>query len=797
MDSWTTGNVVDSNVEALASADMMYLAYSMVRIRPAIPDLFVVQRLKDTQKFKGLDMDTVLLQFWLAALTGLAESNSANQRLLWKSLVFVKIPSIVSQLYSNPEEICRVVELSLRHLSFYRGILNECDECIAEDGSSVPIDVLKAIATGCQAKGLIRSNELDIPNGVSTSQLILGDYDQPTIEAIEDLCGRALSDFEHQEKLVDKIIQVCEEASNRNDVSMLSKICQTLDDNPLVLDLINLLRSPSALLIPLESYVNNLQQNEEDDIDTCNSNLEGFGIVLILIMTTVRRYELAGCLDTVLKDKHGFCYLWLLRTSSTIPPMSLSSMSAEMHALMGRWISALFDSMGISDDLIQTSKPQMLLEIAPSVFDQSLAACHAGVIDSTTLNSGLDYFLQPCLLFVLIGVVQYLCEEIVFSTPGSHATASSTPLPGSSVGQSILSPAGRVISPLATRGGKPGNGNQSSSGGAGHGKSAASVLMLQTSLKSLLAGESFPFRLVRLLRSEISAALESLATENDHQMGIIQDRLAEATVNYYPWSNLEPYEVNKLAQQSSLSFSSIVSGGRSMLVARRERGLSVFGGSNYHIDVDLFRATLTFLGPAQFVANILEQLLAAAQTPHGQRAAELGAAMLTTPLRDSSDQHLSPQNLLWTLMYQSLWVLVPGKLETFQQGKVLAQFVGMSLDLFQSRTYLQHSEEERKREREQEQAIGSDAMDVDPVQSQPSSSSLSNTQGRGGRNDKTRSRQQIERDAAVEPFRLMLDQRLKLLSPIAQDRPGFEGFVQGITHYQERQAPLPDRKSVV
>jgi len=174
----------------------------------------------------------------------------------------------------------------------------------------------------------------------------------------------------------------------------------------------------------------------------------------------------------------------------------------------------------------------MLLEIAPSVFEQSLAACHAGVIDSTTLNSGLDYFLQPCLLFVLIGVVQYLCEEIVFSIPGSHATTSSTPLPGSSAGQSMLSPAGRAISPLATRGGKPGNGNPSS-GEAGQGKSAASVLMLQTSLKSLLAGESFPFRLVRLLRSEISAALESLATESDHQMGIIQDRLAEATVNYY------------------------------------------------------------------------------------------------------------------------------------------------------------------------------------------------------------------------------------------------------------------------
>jgi hypothetical protein len=53
--------------------------------------MFVVQRLKDVQKIKGLTMDTVLLQFWLAGLTGLAESISSSQKLLWKSLVLVKV----------------------------------------------------------------------------------------------------------------------------------------------------------------------------------------------------------------------------------------------------------------------------------------------------------------------------------------------------------------------------------------------------------------------------------------------------------------------------------------------------------------------------------------------------------------------------------------------------------------------------------------------------------------------------------------------------------------------------------
>ena len=126
-----------------------------------------------------------------------------------------------------------------------------------------------------------------------------------------------------------------------------------LDDNPLVLDTIHLLRSPSALLIPLEMFVNHLQQDENDDIDTCNAKLEGLGDVLILIMTIVRRYELAGCLDLVLSDKTGFCCQWLHRTSATIPTTALSSMTPDMQALMGRWITALFDSMGISDDLIQ------------------------------------------------------------------------------------------------------------------------------------------------------------------------------------------------------------------------------------------------------------------------------------------------------------------------------------------------------------------------------------------------------------------------------------------------------------
>lgn len=106
------------------------------------------------------------------------------------------------------------MESTLRQLSFYRGILNECDDSIAEDGIGERADVLKSIAIGCRAKGLVRLDQLDIladvpPTHYDPEQYKFGKYsEQSPADAVNDLCGRTLSEFEHQEALLDRIIQV-------------------------------------------------------------------------------------------------------------------------------------------------------------------------------------------------------------------------------------------------------------------------------------------------------------------------------------------------------------------------------------------------------------------------------------------------------------------------------------------------------------------------------------------------------------------------------------------------------------
>ncbi|KAF9344199.1 hypothetical protein BGX34_005919, partial [Mortierella sp. NVP85] len=148
---------------------------------------------------------------------------------------------------------------------------------------------------------------------------------------------------------------------------------------------------------------------------------------------------------------------------------------------------------------------------------------------------------------------------------------------------------------------------------------------------------------------------------------------------------------------------------------------------------------------------------------------ELGAPIMTIPMMGRGDLYLAPQSLLWTLIYQTLWVAVPWRLGTFTQGKVVTTFVGMMLDLFQSHTLIGlRQKQQSSSDATRTSVAGHEAMDIDSTLA-PMSKAKQN-------NDSMTLQEQLERDAAVEPFRVILDQRSKELEPTTRDRLGFEGF---------------------
>jgi hypothetical protein len=138
--------------------------------------------------------------------------------------------------------------------------------------------------------------------------------------------------------------------------------------------------------------------------------------------------QLASGLGHHLGSNRGFCFVWL---QSTCAFHHLHELSSEDRLTLNRWLTALFGSEGISDDLtrylaqfpqprpglkfhllVRSTNPRCLLRLAPTIVKQSLKAYEMGVIDIEGLRGGLSYFQQEILSFTLPGIIRFLVLEI-------------------------------------------------------------------------------------------------------------------------------------------------------------------------------------------------------------------------------------------------------------------------------------------------------------------------------------------------------------------------------------------------
>lgn len=72
-----------------------------------------------------------------------------------------------------------------------------------------------------------------------------------------------------------------------------------------------------------------------------------------------------------------------------VPAIQAKDLTPEQDKHFSGWITALFETEAINDELMSTCSPQEFYEMIPLMFSQMVLAVKANALDGETLKSGL------------------------------------------------------------------------------------------------------------------------------------------------------------------------------------------------------------------------------------------------------------------------------------------------------------------------------------------------------------------------------------------------------------------------
>lgn len=111
-----------------------------------------------------------------------------------------------------------------------------------------------------------------------------------------------------------------------------------------------------------------------------------FSSCLLLVLAVYYRYNLK---ITDLGSVHEQSFICrLLESGSESQPFETFTQDQEKQ--FTGWIHGLFETEGISDDLMSACPPQDFYMLAPTIFEQSINACRYRTMSVESLKSGLE-----------------------------------------------------------------------------------------------------------------------------------------------------------------------------------------------------------------------------------------------------------------------------------------------------------------------------------------------------------------------------------------------------------------------
>ena len=197
-------------------------------------------------------------------------------------------------------------------------------------------------------------------------------------------------------EIASALIEILHALCANNDTMTLKAVCNALCRKPTALDVIMLFTSPNHLLQPLCGTLDKWQDHE--DQGEYQPVYDEFGSILLFVVLV---HHLFGVQPDELgvEGSDSFVLKYLKHGSVS---RSIDDLSEHENQLLGGWIKGLFETEGISDELMSMCKPQEFHLLVATLFEQSLKACQANVLALETLRGGFEYLLEPFLLPSLI-----------------------------------------------------------------------------------------------------------------------------------------------------------------------------------------------------------------------------------------------------------------------------------------------------------------------------------------------------------------------------------------------------------
>ena len=213
---------------------------------------------------------------------------------------------------------------------------------------------------------------------------------------LEDLIGELENMDGNAGEIVGTLVEFIQSLCATKDTISLKTICNSLSKKVQSLDVIMLFTQPIIFLQPLCQLLDHWQ--DQDDQGEPQPIYDEFGSIFLFVLIVRHHFNLKEY-DLSIGSTGSFMAKYLRNCNTS---KNIADANEKEKAMLGSWITGLFDTEGISDELMSSCSPSDFHLLVPTLFDQSLKACQLGKLGLDTLKGGFEYLLEPFLLPSLI-----------------------------------------------------------------------------------------------------------------------------------------------------------------------------------------------------------------------------------------------------------------------------------------------------------------------------------------------------------------------------------------------------------